>query len=78
VNHKGEHIENHGSDSQSDSYYGDFTSLDLSTAWNVTDNMRLYFDANNLNNEPLRYYKGSENRPLQVEYYGPRFQFGLS
>ena len=34
-------------------------------------------EANNLTNQPLRYYQGIQSRTMQVEYYNARFNFGL-
>lgn len=78
MNYKDEYIMEHGSDANSDTFYGDYMSLDFSAQYNVTDSMLVYFEANNLNNEPMKFYTGSEKRPDQVEYYGPRFQLGVS
>ncbi len=35
--------------------------------------MTVIGEATNLKNQKLDYYLGSKERPLQVEYYGPRF-----
>ncbi|UTW44195.1 TonB-dependent receptor [bacterium SCSIO 12696] len=77
LNHKGEYIEQYGSDANSDRIYGDYTSLDVTTTWNITDNMLVYLEANNINNEPLIYFIGNEARPAQVEFYGTRAQLGF-
>ncbi|MCV6606526.1 MAG: TonB-dependent receptor, partial [Porticoccaceae bacterium] len=71
------YIEEYGSDANSDRIYGDYTSLDLTTTWNVTDNLMLYLEASNLSNEPLNYFIGNEARPAQVEFYGMRGQAGF-
>lgn len=78
VNHKGEYIEEHGSDKQSDSYYGDYTSVDFTTSYQINDDAMVYLELNNLTNEPLMYYQGQQGRPLQVEYYGIRGMLGLN
>ena len=77
LNHKGEYIEEYGDDANSDRIYGDYTSIDLTTTWNVTDNLMLYLEASNLNNEPLQYFIGTPERPAQVEFYGMRGQAGF-
>ena len=33
--------------------------------------------ANNLLNQPLRYYQGEKDRTMQVEYYGVKLQAGF-
>jgi len=37
----------------------------------------VYAEANNLLNQPLRYYQGISSRVMQAEYYNARFQFGI-
>ena len=77
VNHKGAYIQEHGGSADEDSFYGDNTSVDLSASYNPTDRLMVFLEANNLTNEPLKYYQGSENRPLQTEYYGMRGTLGV-
>jgi len=77
VNHKGGYIEDHGSNSDSDTYYGDYTSVDASASYNITDQAMIYIELNNLTDEPLQYYTGSLQRPNQIEYYGIRGQVGF-
>ena len=78
MNYKDEYIMEHGDSADNDTFYGDYLSLDFSAQYQVTDAMLVYFEANNLNNEPMTFYTGDEKRPDQVEYYGPRFQLGVS
>ncbi|PZU61622.1 MAG: TonB-dependent receptor [Brevundimonas sp.] len=77
LNYKGAFIEEYGSDAASDSYYGEYTSLDFNLAYDLTDRVTLFGEASNLTDEKLFYYLGDEDRPLQVEYYGPRFLAGV-
>lgn len=77
VNHKGKYIQEHGSSSDSDEFYGEYTSVDMSASYNPTEQLMIFLEANNLTNEPMKYYKGSEGRPLQVEYYGMRGTLGV-
>ncbi|WP_281558141.1 TonB-dependent receptor [Thalassomonas sp. RHCl1] len=77
VNHKGEYIEDHGSNTDLDTYYGDYTSVDATASYYLTDNAMVYLELNNLTDEPLEYYTGSEQRPNQIEYYGLRGQIGI-
>ena len=78
LNYKGEYIEEHGRDRQSDSYYGENVSVDFTTSYQLNENALVYLELNNLTNEPLKYYLGDENRPLQVEYYGVRGMVGIN
>ncbi len=38
---------------------------------------RIFAEANNLTNQPLRYYQSDKNRTAQVEYYGSKFNLGV-
>jgi TonB-dependent receptor len=77
VNHKGKYIEDHGSNSSLDTYYGDYTSVDFTASYNITSQAMFYVELNNLTDEPLEYFTGSEQRPNQIEYYGIRGQIGF-
>lgn len=77
VNHKGEYIEDHGSKDMLDTYYGDYTSVDATASYYINDNAMIYMELNNLTDEPLQYFTGSESRPNQIEYYGIRGQIGF-
>ena len=37
----------------------------------------IYAEANNLLNQPLRYYQGTKDRTMQLEYYGIRANLGV-
>lgn len=77
MNYKDAFIEEYGPTVALDSYYGAYTSLDLTVNWKVTPAVTLFGEASNLSNQKLHYYLGSKDRPLQVEYYGPRFLLGV-
>ncbi|MCF2907573.1 TonB-dependent receptor [Pseudoalteromonas sp. DL2-H2.2] len=77
VNHKGEYIEDHGDNTTLDTYYGDYTSVDATASYYLNDNAMIYLELNNLTDEPLQYFTGSEQRPNQIEYYGIRGQIGF-
>ncbi|WP_232848703.1 TonB-dependent receptor [Bowmanella yangjiangensis] len=77
LNHKGAYIESHGSSADLDTYYGDYTSVDATASYQLTDHALIYLELNNLTDEPLQYYTGSEARPNQIEYYGVRGQVGV-
>ncbi|MNU30072.1 Colicin I receptor precursor [compost metagenome] len=77
MNYKGAFIEEYGATAASDSYYGEYTSLDFNLAFDVTDRVTVFGEASNLTDEKLFYYLGDPGRPLQVEYYGPRFLLGV-
>lgn len=61
-----------------DSYYDKQLFLDMNASYKIIPSMRIFAEANNLTNQPLRYYQGkSSNRMMQVEYYRPTFNVGV-
>ena len=77
LNYKDAYVEEHGGSAATDTYYGEYTSFDWSASYQLNDNFMFYAEINNLGNEPLQYYLGTPERPLQVEYYGRRGQVGF-
>jgi TonB-dependent receptor len=51
--------------------------VDFTSAYQITPNWAVYFNAKNLTNDPLRYYEGSFNRPIQREFYDATFEAGV-
>jgi outer membrane receptor protein involved in Fe transport len=60
-----------------DRYYDKQFFLDFNASYKFTNKLRVFAEANNLTNQPLRYYQGEKSRTAQVEYYGPRLNAGL-
>ncbi len=60
-----------------DSYYDEQLFLDFNMAYKFTPKWRVFFEANNLTNQPLRYYQGESSRMKQLEYYQSRFTLGV-
>ncbi len=58
-------------------YYDKVTYLDANGSYNITSHIRFYFEANNLLNQPLRYYAGQPQRTYQQEFYSARFTAGF-
>lgn len=54
-----------------------YESLDLSVRYAVTDNVSVYFDANNLSDETYIAYQGDALHPTEVEQVGRRYLAGL-
>jgi hypothetical protein len=52
-----------------DVYYDNHVQLDLSLSQRVSRKIKIFADLVNLTNEPLRYYVGVPDRPIQEEYY---------
>ena len=64
---------------QLDRYYDKVNYLDLNASytWGKQTKFTVYANANNLLNQPLRYYQGEKNRTMQVEYYGVKVSGGV-
>ncbi|NNF28254.1 MAG: TonB-dependent receptor [Gemmatimonadetes bacterium] len=60
-----------------DRYYDRATTLDLNGSLIITPSARFFFEANNLTDQPLRYYQGTRARIMQEEFYDRRFQAGV-
>lgn len=60
-----------------DAYYDQQFFLDVNASYKVQRNLRIFAEANNLTNQPLRYYQGVRSRTMQAEYYRPRFNLGV-
>jgi TonB-dependent receptor len=60
-----------------DRYYDTQTHVDVNGSYTVTPQFRIFFEANNLTNQPLRYYQGISARMMQEEFYDRRFTVGL-
>ena len=67
-----------GSSKQTDTYVQPRFRLDLGTAYQVTKNTQIYFDAHNLTDQALKYTEtASVSRPIQREFYGVDVQGGV-
>ncbi len=62
-----------------DRYYDKVNYLDLNASytWGNNTKFTVYAEAKNLLNQPLRYYQGTSDRTMQVEYYGVKVQAGV-
>lgn len=62
-----------------DRYYDKVNYLDLNASytWGNKTKFTVYAEANNLLNQPLRYYQGEKDRTMQVEYYGVKVNAGI-
>lgn len=62
-----------------DRYYDRVNYLDLNASytWGRGTKFTVYAEANNLLNQPLRYYQGTRERTMQVEYYGVKVCAGM-
>jgi len=60
-----------------DRYYDKVTHMDLSAGYNINSHFSIFASANNILNEPLRYYQGDKSHTMQAEYYGIKANIGL-
>jgi TonB-dependent receptor len=60
-----------------DTWFDDYLQVDVKVQYDINKYVSVYFEGNNLNNGPLRFYAGDPSHPLQNEYYGPNFVGGL-
>lgn len=52
--------------------------LDVGASYQAASWANVYFDAKNLTNDPMRYSEGTQNRPIQREFYGATYQAGVT
>jgi TonB-dependent receptor len=77
LNHASGYIDEVGGSNFEDLYYDRQTFLDVNASYAITKNWRVFAEANNLTNQPLRYYQGIRERTAQEEYYNARINFGV-
>lgn len=77
TNFTADYVDVLGADASEDSYYDKQFFVDANAAFKITKNLRLFAEANNITNQPLRYYQGVQSHTQQLEYYQGRYNFGL-
>ncbi|MDN5626476.1 MAG: TonB-dependent receptor, partial [Weeksellaceae bacterium] len=77
LNYTASYLDEIGGVAFDDRYYDKQTFLDANVSYAITEKIRFFVEANNLTNQPLRYYQGEKNRTMQMEYYKPRYNVGL-
>jgi len=77
LNHAAAYLDELGGNDFEDRYYDQQTFLDANASYRVTKVLRIFAEANNLTNQPLRYYQGIASRAMQMEYYRPRYNLGV-
>lgn len=77
VNFASDYLDELGSDAFSDSYYDKQFFLDMNASYKITKNIRVFAEANNITNQPLRYYQGEKSKTKQLEFYEARYNLGL-
>ncbi len=76
-NYTASYLDELGGDDFDDRFYDKQFFLDLNASFKLTKTLRVFGEANNLTNQPLRYYQGISSRTMQAEYYRPRYNFGV-
>lgn len=77
LNFTSDYIDALGGDAFTDSYYDKQLFLDVNASYKVTPQFRVFAEANNLTNQPLKYYQGEKGHVMQLEYYKPTFNLGI-
>ena len=77
LNYASDYLDEIGGENFEDRYYDTQTFLDVNASYAFTSKWRFFMEANNLTNQPLRYYQGIQSRTMQSEFYNARFNFGL-
>ncbi|MBN1819229.1 MAG: TonB-dependent receptor [Prolixibacteraceae bacterium] len=70
-------IDEVGDEAFYDRYYDKVTYLDFNATYSFNKKLNLFFEANNLLNQPLRYYQGSADYIMQEEFYNVKLFFGV-
>ena len=66
-----------GGSKQSDSIEDSRLTLDFASSYQITKNWKVYFNAKNLTNAPLRFYVGNPSFPIQREFYDVTYEAGV-
>ncbi len=77
ANYTAAYLDEIGDNAFSDAYYDKQFFLDANASYKITRQFRIFAEANNLTNQPLRYYQGQEGLMRQLEYYKPRYNLGV-
>jgi TonB-dependent receptor len=77
ANFSDSYIDEIGGNNFEDRYYGEQFLLDFNASLAFRNGLSVYFDLNNITDQPLRYFQGIKSRTMQAEYYGRRITFGL-
>lgn len=77
VNYAGESLDEVGGNELEDRWYDEQTFVDLNATYSINDRVRIFAEAKNLTNQPLRYYQGLAERTMQLEYYDINWNIGL-
>ncbi|MFV8369876.1 TonB-dependent receptor [Flavobacterium sp. LB2R40] len=77
ANFAADYLDELGASEFQDSYYDKQFFLDMNVSYKLTKSLRIFAEANNITNQPLRYYQGTSNRTKQLEFYQARYNVGV-
>lgn len=81
INHQSESLDagegGYNEDAFFDRWADRRTDIDANGSVQLSQRLRFFIEANNLNDRPLRFYQGVRGRLMQDEFYGRRVQTGL-
>ena len=77
LNYASDFLSEVGEESFGDIHYDQVTYLDLNFSYSLNKNWVIYANANNLLNQPLRFFQGVSDQTYQAEYYNTRFDLGV-
>ncbi|MTI32801.1 TonB-dependent receptor [Xanthovirga aplysinae] len=63
-------------ESTMDVYYDQQFFMDFNSTYTLNDHWRIFVSANNLTNQPLRYFQGERNRTFREDWTNRRFNLG--
>ncbi len=78
LNYTAGYLDEVASEAFGDRYYDGQLFLDANASYRFGKYVRVFFEANNLTNQPLRYYQGIRSRMAQLEYYKGTFNLGIN
>jgi TonB-dependent receptor len=77
LNYTADYLDELGGEAFDDRFYDEQLFLDANISYKITPQLRIFAEANNITNQPLRYYQGITSRTMQMEYYQARYNLGL-
>lgn len=77
LNYAGAALDEVGGNEFEDRWYDEQTFVDLNATYSLNDQIRIFAEAKNLTNQPLRYYQGLVSRTMQLEYYDINWNLGV-
>jgi TonB-dependent receptor len=60
-----------------DTIQDDRLTLDWTSSYKLSKIWKVYFNVKNITNDPLRYYEGAADRPIQREFYDATYEAGI-